>query len=1181
MKNAFYLLVNIFATICIVAQNTNSEKVLTNKVLAINYSSINYNNKNLLAGFEAKLKKDSASNSIVVLGGLDSKTKNNSDKNEIFKSIRLILNEYSDNTVFVNSDGDWELGIDGLKQKKELIKENVKNKSDFQLKNGCPIEKKKINDVLDLILLDSYWSLMDWDKVPNLNVHCDIKTKEQFYAELEHEIVKSEGKTIIVAVHHPIASNGKYGNPYNFGVNPKQLNNKYYNAFKNRLLTIARQYENVVFLSGHEANFQYLKEKGVPQIIYGSADKKIKIGRAENNLFSTSEPGFPELLSYSDGSLLMNYYGESNNYAIPLFSSEIIPASIKNIKTTDLTNNTAPEYVYKSIYEPAELERSKIFRTLWGVHYINDYQTPIKLKTAILDTLHGGLVPIRKGGGHQTSSLRLESKDGKEYVMRNVKKSALRFVQYFVSKSHYLNPDVADTYFVRLLQDYWTTASPYAPLTLGEMSDALGIYHANPNIYYIPKQKALDIYNDEFGDKVYFIEERLTDGHGDVESLGYSNKIISTSDLIEAMRRKDKIKIDEELYIRTRLFDNIIGDWDRHADQWRWSEKEIVNGIKLYQPIPRDRDQAFSSFDGFMLNAVTTLTPPLRFMQVYGPNYKSVKYFNDAGDDLDRLVLMNDNKEDWLTQAKYIKEHLNEGSIDKAFKNFPAEINQNNKEQIKTALMGRINNIEENASEMYDFLHKYVTITGTDKNDRFVINRLPNGTTQVQGYRLRSSGKEDLFWDTHYYGGISKELWIYGLDGDDIFEVKGKGDKPIKIKIIGGEGNDTYGLENKHNVNVYDYRSQMNTFEKRSHIILSDNYDLNTFNFMKNRKDMSQIIPLINANPDDGIAVGLNFKHTINGLRRNPFSQQHSLRILWYSETNGINLNYTGEFANIFEKVNFELSSGYSSPLFTNNYFGYGNGTPNFDDEFGLDYNRVRLEKLFIKPSLVFRGYQGSKIQLGVSYESIEVERTSNRYIDMADIDPVNFKEQNFVGLEASYDYSNFDDGSFPKQGLGIKLTMGYKDNLKRDKSFVYASPEIRVTTRIDRKGILTYATKLKASHIFNYDFEFFQASSIGDGDGLRGFRQQRFSGKTSYYQNSDLRLSLGHIPNGFLPTKIGIYGGFDYGRVWTVDNDSNKMHTSQGGGLFFNLSGFTTANFAYFNSSDGGRLNIKFSLAF
>ena len=85
----------------------------------------------------------------------------------------------------------------------------------------------------------------------------------------------------------------------------------------------------------------------------------------------------------------------------------------------------------------------------------------------------------------------------------------------------------------RILTDYYTGDHPYAPFTIGKLSDAVGIYHTNPVLYYIPKQNALGKYNDEFGNQLFMIEERTTDGHGDQKSFGYSNKLISTSDLME------------------------------------------------------------------------------------------------------------------------------------------------------------------------------------------------------------------------------------------------------------------------------------------------------------------------------------------------------------------------------------------------------------------------------------------------------------------------------------------------------------------------------------------------------------------------------------------------------------------------------------------------------------------------
>ena len=41
-----------------------------------------------------------------------------------------------------------------------------------------------------------------------------------------------------------------------------------------------------------------------------------------------------------------------------------------------------------------------------------------------------------------------------------------------------------------------------------------------------------------------------------------------------------------------------IGDFDRHADRWRWAETKTEDKTHIFSPIPRDRVSGFASFDG-------------------------------------------------------------------------------------------------------------------------------------------------------------------------------------------------------------------------------------------------------------------------------------------------------------------------------------------------------------------------------------------------------------------------------------------------------------------------------------------------------------------------------------------------------------------------------------------------------
>ena len=95
------------------------------------------------------------------------------------------------------------------------------------------------------------------------------------------------------------------------------------------------------------------------------------------------------------------------------------------------------------------------------------------------------------------------------------------------------------------------------------------------------------------------IEEHVSEGHLDLESFGKTRKIESTYDLIQKLRKDEKYTLDHDTYVKARLFDMLIGDWDRHVDQWRWAEFDGEDGEKVYRAIPRDRDQAYSYMGGW------------------------------------------------------------------------------------------------------------------------------------------------------------------------------------------------------------------------------------------------------------------------------------------------------------------------------------------------------------------------------------------------------------------------------------------------------------------------------------------------------------------------------------------------------------------------------------------------------
>ena len=159
-------------------------------------------------------------------------------------------------------------------------------------------------------------------------------------------------------------------------------------------------------------------------------------------------------------------------------------------------------------------------------------------------------------------------------------------------------------------------------------------------------------------------------------------------------------------------------------------------------------------------------------------------------------------------------------------------------------------------------------------------------------------------------------------------------------------------------------------------------------------------------------------------------------------------------------------------------------------------------------------------------------------------------------------------------------IDLGWKSNIDNKKeNNAYLRPELSFNYKLDNRGKIVLATKLKGNIIIGDNFEFYNAASIGGKDGLRGYRNQRFTGNKSFYQNTDIRYSFDRIKTRLLPLKLGVLAGFDYGRVWSHGEDSNDWKTSYGAGIWVVGAELINLNLYIFNSNEGAY--IRFGLGF
>jgi len=1094
------------------------------------------------------------------------------------KNLLTPINKFNGNVIFTPGKNEWnKKGHKSIDDLESFLQDNSKAK--FWPNDGCPIEGEEINDDVALIMIDSQWYLENWDEHPYINSKCEIKTRAQFFEEFKDELKDNFGKTIIVAVHHPVLSSTKYGFIKKVaGFSDQTYQNPEQSRLHNILEATAREFEDVIFVSGNDNNLQYLDHHEVPQIISGAAAKTQKARAEKKGHFASDKNGYSKLILFKDGSSLVRFYETSSTNSKFLFEKEIQRKRTTLDEVSYKAKDTYGETAVSSIYTSEETDKSGLYKWVWGDHYRDIYSKKITAPVLFLDNLSGNVKPIAEGGGNQSRSLRLINDNENEYTLRALRKSAIRFIQNNM-KEHYVTDIVDNTVAERIVMDYYTTAHPYAPFALNDLMDDLDIFHVSPKIYYVPKQEALGIFNDEYGDELYMLEEHVGDENKDMEIFGSPDDILSSSDLREELLESKDARVDEDEYLKTRIFDMLVGDWDRHDDQWRWAEFKEGDDKKVYKPIPRDRDQAFSKYDGPIISLLKLGFPPFRAMQSFHSDIKDVKWFNTAGYPMDKIIIQNSNWEDWERQVKFIQSNLTDAKIEKAFANLPEDVKDESISKIQKNLKIRRDNLMSVSRDYYDYLNKFHVVTGTDKDDKFLITRKKDGVTDIQ-----ISRKDTVVFENSYNAKETKEIWIYGLDGDDEFKIEGKGNNLIKLKVLGGEENDIYNFENSRKTKLYDYKSKKNTIVKAGKKWLIDSYEINNFNFLKRKTSNNSVFPAIGFSSDAGFKLGLSDTYTTYGLVKNPFTTQHTVGANYYFDTEGVELSYFGEFAHIFYNWNLGIDAYYTSPNFTLNFFGNGNETVYDDSAVDLDFNRVNIEQWRFAPSLIWDNTRGSEFQFKVLVESLEVSRDLDRFIgDRFQRTNDVFDSQLYGGAEVIYQYLNKrKNPAYPTLGTQLDLTAGYKKNIDdHDNELGYLKPSISIDYPLHDSGVIVLATKIGAEVIISDQYEFYHGAMLGGNESLRAFRNQRFNGKSSFYQSTDIRVGLGKVQTSFMPLRFGVTGGFDYGRVWVNNDNSNEWHTNYGGSVFINGFSAFTGNVGYYTSKDENRVVFTFGFKF
>ena len=153
--------------------------------------------------------------------------------------------------------------------------------------------------------------------------------------------------------------------------------------------------------------------------------------------------------------------------------------------------------------------------------------------------------------------------------------------------------------------------------------------------------------------------------------------------------------------MRARLFDLLIGDWDRHAKQWGWvltSKNEETLAI----PLPCDRDNAFFNIDGILPTLLShkSILPDLQNFE------KEIDYIPGLVMDFDTYFLKTIDKSIFSEEATYLQNTLTDESINQALKVWPKTIYEQDGAEIAEKIMARKKQLAEYAMRFKDEIDK-------------------------------------------------------------------------------------------------------------------------------------------------------------------------------------------------------------------------------------------------------------------------------------------------------------------------------------------------------------------------------------------------------------------------------------------------------------------------------------------
>ncbi|MGB3543428.1 BamA/TamA family outer membrane protein, partial [Rubrivirga sp.] len=261
----------------------------------------------------------------------------------------------------------------------------------------------------------------------------------------------------------------------------------------------------------------------------------------------------------------------------------------------------------------------------------------------------------------------------------------------------------------------------------------------------------------------------------------------------------------------------------------------------------------------------------------------------------------------------------------------------------------------------------------------------------------------------------------------------------------------------------------------------------------------------------------------------------------------------------------FDARVGLSGALPRNvrNFYGLGNETAFVDD----DVARLNLARVQADLGLEVGLGPGAFVSLGPTIRYADPSRDDTLFTGpLAVLPDAAYESQAHAGGVGRVVFSTVDTPGNPKQGVRLVLEGAALAGIGGEAApYGTVGGTLATFVPINLAPQVTLALRAGGSHRIGA-FPFFDAAVIGQAASVRGFRRERFAGRSAAFGNAEVRLKLFELPTYLVPFDVGVLGFADAGRVWIgtgddvagIENpivaDGDEIHLGYGGGLWFGV---------------------------